>query len=266
MSLLAEVVVAGILLVTALVFSMLGQGGGVVYTPVQVLAGIDFHVAATTSLFLIMVMSASSSLVFHKAAKIDWPLAIGLESTTAVGGFAGGWWSASFSGQTLSLLFAGVIILAALFMIRHMQPAHRCIPERHGFLSWHRRLGAQRYCVNMAIALPASFAAGLTSGLVGVGGGILKVPIMVLLLGIPMDIAVGSSALMVGLTAAGGFAGHLVHGHWDWRLSILFAIAVFAGAQLGSRLAVHADKNKLKRAFGWFLLVIGAVMVSRVFW
>ena len=99
--------------------------------------------------------------------------------------------------------------------------------------------------------------------MVGVGGGLIKVPMMVLLLGIPMDIAVGCSALMVGLTAGGGFAGHLLNEHWDWRLAFIFAGAVFIGGQFGSRITVKLDKTKLKKGFGWLLIVIAAAMVIK---
>jgi uncharacterized membrane protein YfcA len=85
----------------------------------------------------------------------------------------------------------------------------------------------------------------------------------VLVLGVPMDIAVGSSALMVGLTASGGFAGHLLHGHWSWKLSLVLAAAVFVGGQIGSRLTVKLDKRKLKVGFGWFLLVIAGTMAFK---
>ena len=96
--------------------------------------------------------------------------------------------------------------------------------------------------------------------MVGVGGGILKVPMMVLLFGIPMEIAVGSSAFMVGLTAAGGFAGHVASGHWDWKVSLIFAVAVFAGGQIGARLSIGVDRRKMKKGFGWFLFAIALVM------
>ena len=96
-------ILAVLMFLVAVVFSVLGQGGGVLYTPIQVWAGIDFHVAATTSLFLIMIMSLSASIVFRKANKIDWPLVLVLESSTAVGSFAGGLWSNRFSGEALSL-------------------------------------------------------------------------------------------------------------------------------------------------------------------
>lgn len=254
-------VLAVCMFAVALVFSMLGQGGGALYTPLQVWLGIDFHEAATTSLFLIMVTSVAASLVFHKARRIDWPLAVVLESVTAAGGFVGGLGSGRFSGAALSLLFAAVIGTASIFMIRPMK--QRVSQRRGGPLSWRRQLGDQTYSVNLALALPFSLLAGALSGMVGVGGGLIKVPVMVLVLGIPMDIAVGSSALMVGLTAGGGFAGHLLHGHWSWELSLVLAVAVFVGGQIGSRLTVKVDKAKLKTGFGWFLVVIAATMAFK---
>jgi len=250
----------GLLFVVAVGFSILGQGGGVLYTPIQVWLGIDFHTAATTSLFLIMVISLSSSLVFRKAGRIDWPLAIVLELVTSLGGFAGGLGSSQLSGTALSLIFAGVVAFAAFFMIRTVGGRHPCPVEAARFPVWKRRLDGRTYCVNLAVALPVSFVAGLVSGLVGVGGGILKVPMMVLLFGIPMDIAVGSSAFMIGLTAAGGFGGHVTAGHWDWKTSLILAGLVFAGGQIGSRISVRLDKKRMKKIFGWFLLCIAAVM------
>jgi uncharacterized membrane protein YfcA len=85
----------------------------------------------------------------------------------------------------------------------------------------------------------------------------------VLVLGIPMDIAVGSSALMVGLTAGGGFAGHVLAGHWNWRLSLILAVAVFIGGQIGSRISVKLDKKQLKKGFALFLLVVAVGMVLK---
>ena len=247
----------------ALVFSMLGQGGGALYTPLQVWLGVDFHQAATTSLFLIMATSASASLVFYKAGKIDWPLALVLESVTAAGGLAGGLGSDWFSGKALSAVFAAVVVLAAVFMIRPARPPRSGAGRPAGFFAWKRERGGQTYSVNLALALPISFAAGIVSGLVGIGGGLIKVPMMVLALGMPMDIAVGSSAMMVGLTAAGGFSGHLLSGHWDWRTSLILAAAVIAGSQIGSRLTLRLDKARLRKGFGWFLLAVAATMVFR---
>jgi len=241
-------------------FSMLGQGGGALYTPIQVWLGIDFHEAATTSLFLIMMTSLSATLVYRQAGRIDWPLALVLESVTALGGLTGGLSSGRFSGALLSEVFAGIVAFAALFMVHEFHAPAATTRPAGGLFLWHRQFGEQRYRVNLLIAIPASFAAGLASGLVGVGGGILKVPLMVLLLGIPMQVAVGSSAFMVGLTAAGGFAGHVAVGHWNAKTSIILAVAVVIGAQVGARLSIGVDPDRLKKAFGWFLLAVAALM------
>ena len=248
----------------AVVFSMLGQGGGVLYTPIQVFFGIDFHIAATTSLFLITITSLSATLVFRKARKVDWPLALVLESATTLGAIVGGLFSGQFSGAFLSVVFSGVVTLAAIFMVWDFKMDTLCPPVQESAVYWRRHFGGQTYCVNLFVGLPISFIAGAASGLVGVGGGILKVPVMVLLLGIPMDIAVGSSAFMVGLTAAGGFLGHVASDHWDWRTSLVLAVGVFVGGQIGARKALGLDKRKIERIFGWFLFAIAILMVTRV--
>jgi uncharacterized membrane protein YfcA len=253
------------LFVISILVSMLGQGGGALYTPLQVYAGINFHTAATTSLFLIMVTSLSSTIVFRKASKIDWPLAIVLETVTISGGLLGGLFSGRLSGEVLSIIFAITVGIAALFMILRpestLQPG--CIPKRQCLTRWRRNFAGHTYTVDMLVALPVSFAIGAISGLVGVGGGILNVPLMVLFLGIPMDIAVGSSAFMVGLTSARGFTGHVVSGHWDWKLSLILAVAVFIGGQIGARISIRANKQILKVVFGWFLLAIAASMLFK---
>jgi len=260
---LSTSLLSAIIFLIAIVFSVLGQGGGTLYTPVQVLFGIDFHTAATSSLFLIMVASLSATLVFRKAKKIDWSLALVLESVTTIGGFIGGFISGNISGQNLSWFFSALVAFAAIFMIHEFKQESKPLPAKKYWFHWTRQFNQQHYAVNLLLALPISFVAGLSSGLVGVGGGILKVPLMVLLLGIPMDIAVGSSALMVGITAAGGFAGHLAAGHWDWKISLILGVAVFIGGQIGARKALSIDKKKMKKLFGWFLLGIALLMVLK---
>jgi len=250
------------ILAASVLLSMLGQGGGSLYTPIQVWLGVDFHEAATTSLFLIVVTSLSSSLVYHKADRIDFRMAIVLESVTAAGALAGGVASEQMADETLMLLLAVVLAVGAYFMIRSPERSGRHRPRRHRWFTWQRTLGERTYQVNMAVALPGSFVAGLLSGLLGVGGGILKVPMMVLLLGIPMDIAVGSSALMVGVTAGGGFAGHVAVGHWNWQTSLILGAAVFVGAQVGSRISVGMAANRLRGVFGWFLVAIATSMAA----
>ena len=256
-------VLAVVFLILAIIFAMLGQGGGALYTPIQVFTGIPFHEAATTSLFLIMVVSVSSTLVYRKNKRVDAPLVIALESITATGAFLGGLSSVKFTGGQLSIGFAVFIAFAALFMILPINTDRTGKKRKTGFPYWQRQLGSEQYAVNLAVALPASLAAGLASGLLGIGGGLVKVPLMVLLLNIPMDIAIGSSALMVGITATTGFAGHVAIGHWNPKLALSLAVAVFIGAQIGARFSLKVNKKTLKKAFGYFLVVIAGIMVLK---
>jgi uncharacterized membrane protein YfcA len=245
----------------AVAASMVGQGGGTLYTPLQVWLGIEFHQAATTSLFLMMVMSLSAAVVYRRAGTIDWPLAITLESTTTVGAFLGGVLSAWLSATVLSILLAALLFVASVQMIRPVRsPAHPAA----GRFSWRRFVYDRNYSVNLALAIPLSFGIGAASGLTGIGGGVLKVPAMVLVLGVPMRVAVGSSSLMVGITAAAGFVGHLLHGHWNWRLSLILAGLVFVGAQIGSRLSLRLDTRRLRTALGVLLLLVAASMVVKL--
>lgn len=250
-----------IIFATSVVFSMMGLGGGAIYTPIQVWFGIDFHVAAATSLFLIMVTSLSTTLVFHKAEKIDWPLAFMFESVTVIGGFLGGYFSEHFSNAFLSITFSAVVAISGISMLSNLTPQRfEYHPHKH-FWVWKRKLYNEEYYINVPLALSIGFIAGGFSGLLGIGGGMLKIPLMVMLLGVPMDIAIGTSAFMVGVTSLGGFTGHALKGHFDVERSLILALFVFIGGQIGSRWSIATDRKTLKKGCGLLLIIIALSML-----
>lgn len=245
----------------AVIASMMGQGGGVFYTPIQVWLGTEFHRAAATSLFLMAVMSLSAAGVYRKAGKIDWPLAMTLESSTTTGAFLGGFFSAWISETALSLLLSAILFVAGSQMLRPVHSRRHAVVA--GRFSWKREVDGRDYSINLALGIPLSFVIGMASGLAGIGGGVLKVPAMVLILGVPMRIAVGSSSLMVGITAIAGLLGHLLHGHVDWTTALVLAAAVFAGGQIGSRLSLRIDTSHLRRILGVFLLFVAVATLAK---
>ena len=249
----------------SLISSMVGQGGGVLYTPIQVWFGTNIYQAATTSLFLIIVLSISSSITYAKSRKVDWTLAIVLESATSLSAFIGALFSSAIKEEILLFILAGAITAAALPLILEIERKHFEKSCRGGLTSWKRNTNNRQYCINLFIAIPISIAAGLISGMVGVGGGVLKVAAMVLLLGVPVDIAIASSSIMVGITATGGFTGHILSESWDFEKAIPLAIIVFAGAQIGSRISVGLDKKMMEKILGWLLLAIAAVTIVKIF-
>ena len=252
------------LLAASLVAALFGQGGGVLYTPIQVAAGTGFHEAAATSLFLVMVVSFSSTLVFRQAHDTNWKLALGLEAPTVIGSFAGGMVSHWLSDQALFFLLSGLLAIGAAFLI--LPPKHR--PHRHSRQTarfWQLEVGGESHQLDLALMLPTMFVVGLLTSMAGIGGGILKVPIMVLLFRIPIHIAVGSSAFMVGLTAAAGLIGHAAVGDWNWQASLLLALPVLIGSQVGSRLSIRLGSSRLTHWFGSFLLAVAAYTALHAF-
>lgn len=248
------------LLVAAFVAALFGQGGGILYTPLQVWNGIDFSTAASTSLFLILITSFSSTLVFRKAHKVDWKLALGMEIPTTLGAFIGGITSQYISARTLGLLLSLLLYVAAWFMFR---PPKVASPSRADFRSsrwiWQRKFGEESYWLDLCQVIPFMLAIGVLTSMVGIGGGALKVPLMVLLLGIPLPIAIGSSAFMVGLTATAGLLGHISVGHFDWKAALVLTIPVFIGGQVGSRLSVRLNTQRLRKWFGAFILLVASI-------
>ena len=253
------------LLVAAFIAALFGQGGGVLYTPLQVWNGVDFHTAAPISLFLIIIISISSTLVFRKAHQVDWCTALALEAPTTLGAFVGGILAQYFSSRILGLILSILLLTAGWFMLHPpKETTHRKINTHPSRWIWQHTLYGRTYQLDLRLMVPVMMSVGLLTSMVGIGGGALKVPLMVLLFGIPVPIAIGSSALMVGLTAAAGLLGHVSAGGVDWAAALLLAIPVFIGGQIGSRLSIHLDAQHLEKWFGVFILMVAFISAVRI--
>ena len=260
------ILLALVLGASAVAFSMQGLGGGVLYTPIQVLFGVDFYEAATRSQLFIIVTSVSSTLIFRKAGKIDWPVALTLEAPAITGGYLGGFYAQRFPEEGLLLVLALLVMMAALSMLRELPPSQAGPANGSNWGVWRRRRGKRAYDVNLLQGLPVFFLIGVFSGLAGVAGGFLKIPVMALLFRMPMDVVLGCSAVMVSLTATGGLFGHLAAGSWDLGPTLLLAVFVAVGAQIGPRLALQAGPKALQQRFGYFLLLVaGAILVLALY-
>ena len=128
---------------------------------------------------------------------------------------------------------------------------------------WQHSVYGEIYQLDLRLMVPVMLTVGLLTSMVGIGGGALKVPLMVLLFGIPVPIAIGSSAFMVGLTAAAGLLGHISAGGMEWTPALLLAIPVFIGGQIGSRLSIHLNARHLAKWFGVFVLLVAFLSAFR---
>ena len=250
-------------LVVSAVFSMFGQGGGAFYVPMLLALSVPIYVAATTSQALIMVVSLSSLLVFARARTVDWKLVLLIEPPTNVGAFLGGYLSPYIPAGIAKVCFAGVLLVGAYYMVLLLRIAGERHDRAHWWL-WHRIGVADPYTINVLVLIPMMLSAGFIAGMLGVGGGLIKVPAIVVLGGVPMSIAVGSSSLMIGVTALTGFAGHYMRGHFDPILTAALAGGVLIGSQIGARFAIRANPAKLKKYFAVLLAVISIWLIYGV--
>ena len=247
-------------------FSMLGMGGGILYVPILLFAGVPITRAPALSLLLIAATSSAALFIFQRKRKVDWKLALVIDPPTDLMAFVGGYLSALVPAPVLRAILAAVLALSGLLMLRGraLRPAESAACARDRRWYWHRRFGGTEYAVNLPLVLTATGLIGLLSGMLGITGGIIKLPIMVLLCGVPMDIAVGTSTVMVAVTALFGLAGHALHGNVPWQSGAILAAAAVAGGLLGGRISLSVDKTRLKRLFGFVVLLIAARLLFRL--
>lgn len=240
--------------------SGIGIGGGIFYVPLLLGASFSYYKASTISLFIITVMGIAAVLMYHKVGYVDWWLALIMDPLTDGCTFLSGYISEYFSQKILEFLLGMVIIIWSYFMIKQAE-SKKVVKKR--WFHWHRRYKNEVYFVNLLLILPITAMGGFLSGLLGIGCGIIKVPLMVLLCNVPMKIAVATSSLMVGVTGAAGFLGHLLKGHFDIKTGLLLGCSGFVGGIVGSKISIRLDKELLRKVFGIVILGIGLWMILK---
>ena len=265
MSVIATIIACFVVLILAVPFSMVGQGGGSTYVPVLLVAGMSFYAASTTSLFMIMLASLAATLVFGRKKTVDWKLLLSIVPLAILGSFAGGYVAQFVSVLVLKIIFAAVLIIAAFFMLRPATEGKSpsFIPQ---WSCWDRCCGEYRYRISMGLLIPATAVAGFIAGMIGVGGGLFVLPLLVLLFGCPTRIAIGVSSTYVGIAALPGFIGHLVGGsNFNIWAALPLAAAAFAGASLGPMLSLKISINKLRIVLAIVLIALAVWMVVNIF-
>ena len=158
-----------------------------------------------------------------------------------------------FSGAAQLALFAAVMIVAAYFMFRENGP-NPAEDESDGAASSKRRM-------SYGLIVVEGLAVGVLTGLVGVGGGFLIVPALVVLGKVPMKEAVGTSLLVIAMKSAAGFAGYLGQVEVRWSYLATFTAVAIAGSLGGTYLVRYVPQGALKKIFAVFLVVMGAFIL-----
>ncbi|WP_309492958.1 sulfite exporter TauE/SafE family protein [Candidatus Hecatella orcuttiae] len=250
--------------------SMLGLGGGFLFVPyLHFLLGQSIHSAVGTSMASNLFTTSSATLSYFHQKRVDYKLGLLLESAAAPGSFLGASLTGFLEPTVLRTVFgvlaayAGVSMLTGFSLWRKRIFPARLSPKP---LLWRRLFvdGENKkfeFTVNVVPLLAGGFAVGLLSGIAGIGGGLLKVPLMTLGLGVPVHVAIATSSLTSLITSAFGAAAHSTLGHVNLPLTLALGLGAFGGAQVGVRISKKAGAPVLRRIFGLVLLLIAFRML-----
>ncbi len=246
--------------------SMVGVGGGIVVVPILTLVfDVPMKVAIATSLVSVIATSTAAQTVFVTKGMTNIRLGMALEVMTTLGAIAGGLTAVLISGRILQGVFAVVLVYVAYTMSRRGADV---VPQSTGVLeasysdpSTGRDVayGVRR----LKLGAGLSFFAGNVSGLIGLGGGAFKVPIMNVVMGMPLKATIATSNLMIGVTASTGAVIFYGRGFVDARYAVPTALGILAGARLGPHLAVRLPSRTLNVVFQVLLIVFAALMALR---
>lgn len=249
--------------------SMVGLGGGIFIIPALVLfLDVPVHNAIAASLLAVVATSTTAAAAYLKQDLTNIRLGITLETATVTGALAGGVVGAALSKTALSAIFGGVMIVVAVYMAvkqRVVRPP-ATEPEQVGLLgdSYTECRTGEAVCYRvrrLPAGLGASLVAGVVSGLLGVGGGFLKVPVMVVAMKVPVRAAVATSSSMIGVTACTSALVYFAKGLVDPVVTVPIVLGVTIGAYLGSKLSMRVKSSVLTVILAIVLFALAVQMV-----
>jgi uncharacterized protein len=240
-------------LVIGLTLGLLGSGGSILTVPVLVyLVGVPDKAAIADSLAIVGLIAAVAAVPYALQRSIHWRSVLYFGVPGIAGTYFGAALSAFVSGTFQLMLFALVMLVAAVLMFRGASTVPNAEAPRQA--AWK-------------IALEG-LAVGVLTGLVGVGGGFLIVPALVLLGGLSMRLAVGTSLLIIAAKSLAGFAKYVdvlaADGIGiDWGIIGIFAAIGIAGSFVGNRMSSLVPQRALKRGFAIFLVIMGIFIFAK---
>ncbi|MFO0679295.1 MAG: sulfite exporter TauE/SafE family protein [Polyangiaceae bacterium] len=258
--------------------ALVGVGGGVLLVPALVLVfHVPFPVAVAASLVAVVATSTSAGSVYVGTGMTNVRLGVALELATTLGGLAGGIAASHVPQRALLVLFAAVVFVTAFLLARAKDPtvkkATALVGAERGWEERDRLAGAyvdvrrgelvhyeaDRVWIGNSVA----FLAGGVSGMLGVGGGFLKVPAMNLGMKVPIRVAAATSNFMIGVTAASSLFLYVGRGAVVPAVAAPVALGVVVGSILGTRVAGKFSANVLRRILAFVLFVTAVQLVMR---
>lgn len=269
MTLLVLLSLLGVGAVVGLASGLLGIGGGVLIVPflyffyahpewsgAHVPGGLQAVVAHATSLAVILPTAAHGTLDQHRAGRVLWRAALPIGLASSVGAVIGASVAASLPGPLLKLAFGVVLIAAAVNLVRRTKPH-----VKHG-----ERL-------SLAVTIPSGLAIGLFSAVLGVGGGIIAIPLLIYAVGVEVELVAATSLGIICLAAVAGVVTYMAKGAGAVGLPafsigyvhLLAALPILLGSLLlvrrGTALNRQLDARLLRGVFAVLFLILGLRLI-----
>jgi len=234
---------------------LLGGGGSILAMPVLVyVAGIAPASAVGMSLAIVGTTSLLTALLHRRSGNVDLRVAASFSATGIVGALLGARLTHLVSDQALLLSFAGLMLVVGGWMLLGVGDR-----VAKGSTAADPTDARQAWWITVLVG----GLIGALTGFLGVGGGFLIVPALVLLTGMPMKRAVGTSLLVIAVNSAAGLVGHLGEDAIDLGQTAAFTVMALLGAVVGHRLASRWSATRLRRSFAGLVMVVGGVVAAQ---
>jgi uncharacterized membrane protein YfcA len=247
--------------------AMLGLGGGVLMIIFFILAlNLPAHQAVALSLLAVIASSSMGGSVYLKDRITNVKLAMVLETCTVTGAVTGAILALILPSFFTEIVLGIVILFAAFIMLKSPQYEKTVPPEagnklvRGGFYDALKKCDVLYTPIRMRLGLLTSLLAGSISGIAGIGGGVVMVPIMNLVMKVPIKAAAGTSNFMVGVTAAASAFIYMSGGFVDPYAAVPTVLGIMLGAYAGTRIMVRVESITIKRLLGAVLIFFGIIL------
>jgi len=241
-----------IIFAASFVLTMVGLGGGLIFSPLFILLQFPIHTAVSASLFLNGIAAISAAITYFRKKMVDVKIGLPLIISSSLFAPLGAYATSKVNLQLFTAILAVVILLAAVRMIF----SKKVESEGKKIATAYKIMGGA--VIGMVI--------GFVAGLLGIGGGVFIVPLLIYVLGVPTKTAAATSIFIVVFSSFSGFIAHVSIAVPDWRFILMAALFSFTGGQLGSRIMAEKLKSRtIRRIFGVVLLVFVLKLLQKVF-
>ncbi|MBU3851638.1 MAG: sulfite exporter TauE/SafE family protein [Candidatus Paralactobacillus gallistercoris] len=242
-------------LITGSITSLVGASAVTLIVPaLSMLFHVDAHTAIGTSLFVDIITSLVVSYSYHKKGNVELKSALWIAVAAVIGAQFGSALANNTKGATLSGLFGAFMILSGVMSLRK-QHKHEQKPKQ----PLHFKHEWQQILVSILIGL----GIGVISGIFGAGGGVMILMALIFILNYPMHVAVGTSTLVMAITATSSEIGYAIHGHVDLLYGLILTVGAVIGGAVGAKYANKINDDVLQTILNWFFILMGVMMIAQ---